>query len=277
MPQVYDLHLGGAVFAPYGADLARRAAVLAPQRVLELAAGTGIVTASLIAALPSTEIVATDLNASMVDYAAAKVPGARWDVADAQDLRYADASFDLVVCQFGVMFLPRRVDAYRGVLRVLRPGGSFLFNAWDTLDTHVVEAAVIETMAKLFPQDPPDFLRRVPHGYADAGLIRDDLEAAGLEVADVVRVELTGHASSAAALAEGYCLGTPLRFELADRGEPADVVAPLTAALTERFGEGPVEVSMSAHVLHAIRPTTRGPATRSTLAHDDKGVGAQGV
>jgi hypothetical protein len=136
---------------------------------------------------------------------------------------------------------------------VLRPGGSFLFNAWDTLDTHVVEAAVVEAMAELFPQDPPDFLRRVPHGYADAERIREDVELAGFRVAALERVGLTGHAPSAAALAEGYCLGTPLRFELAERGDPADVIAPLTAALTARFGDGPVEVEMSAHVVHAVR------------------------
>jgi ubiquinone/menaquinone biosynthesis C-methylase UbiE len=135
MPRVYDLCLGGAVFAPYGADLARRAAFLTPQRVLELAAGTGIVTIALVSALPSAEIVATDLNASMVDYAAAKVQGPRWEVADAQDLRFADGSFDLVVCQFGLMFLSDRVNAYRGVGRVLQPGGSLLVNAWDTLDS----------------------------------------------------------------------------------------------------------------------------------------------
>ena len=126
----------------------------------------------------------------------------------------------------------------------------------DTLDIHVVEAAIIDAMANLFPRDPPDFLRRVPHGYADVDRIRDDVEAAGLEVAEVKRVKLTGHAASAAALAEGYCLGTPLRFRTRGAGEPADVVAPLTAALTERFGEGPVEVAMSALVLHAMRPTT---------------------
>jgi len=255
MPRVYDFRLGGAVFAPYAADLSCRAAALAPQRVLELAAGTGILTSALVAALPSAEIVATDLNPPMVDYAAAKVRGPQWEVADAQELGYADASFDLVVCQFGVMFLPMRVDAYRGVLRVLRPGGSFLFNAWDTLETHVAEAAVIDAMAQLFPQDPPDFLRRVPHGYADPDQIRADVEAAGLIVAELEQVGLTGQAPSAAALAEGYCLGTPLRFELADRGEPADVVAPLAAALIERFGDGPVEVAMSAHVVHARRPT----------------------
>lgn len=254
MPEVYDLRLGSAVFAPYAEDLARRAAALAPRRVLELAAGTGIVTSSLVVAMPSADITATDLNPPMVEYGAAKLPGPSWEVADAQDLRYADASFDLVVCQFGVMFLPSRIDAYAGILRVLAPGGSFLFNAWDTLDTHVVEAAVIDAMAELFPQDPPDFLRRVPHGYADPERIRDDLKLAGFELATLERVELTGHAPSAGALAEGYCLGTPLRFELAERGDPADVVAPLTATLSARFGDGPVEVDMSAHVVHATRP-----------------------
>ena len=106
-----------------------------------------------------------------------------------------------------------------------------------TLDTHVVEAAVIDAMAELFPHDPPDFLRRVPHGYADPDRICDEVRAAGLDVVEVERVALTGQAPSAAALAEGYCLGTPLRFELADRGEPADFVAPLTAFLNDRFGE----------------------------------------
>lgn len=251
MPEVYDRCLAPAVFAPYAADLARRAAVVEPRRVLELAAGTGVLTAELVDALPDAEVLATDLNPPMVDHAAARVPAAAWEVADAQDLRYADASFDLVACQFGVMFLPDRVGAYRGIRRVLAPGGSFLFNAWDTLDTHLVEAAVIDGLADLFPTDPPDFLRRVPHGYADAERICLDVEAAGLYVAVIEQVELTGHAPSPATLAEGYCLGTPLRFELAERGDPADVVGPLTATLVERLGNGPVEVTMSAYVVHA--------------------------
>ena len=103
-----------------------------------------------------------------------------------------DDSFDLVVCQFGVMFLPDRIGAYREVRRVLAPGGSFLFNVWDTLETHEVEAAVIDTLAELLPDDPPDFLRRVPHGYADPARIRADVQAAGLTVAKLERVELTG-------------------------------------------------------------------------------------
>ena len=114
--------------------------------------------------------------------------GPAWQVADAQDLPYDDDCFDLVVCQFGVMFLPDRIGAYREVRRVLAPGGSFLFNVWDTLETHEVENAVIDTLAELFPDDPPDFLRRVPHGYADPARLRADVQAAGLTIAKLERV-----------------------------------------------------------------------------------------
>ncbi len=253
MPETYDRCLGDPVFGPYAAEVARRAADLAPKRVLELAAGTGIGTAALVAALPNAEITATDLNPPMVAYAQERVPGPKWEVVDAQALPYSEVSFELVVCQFGVMFLPDRVAAYRGIRTVLRAGGSFLFTAWDTLDKHVVEAAVIDAMAELFPQDPPDFLRRVPHGYADSRRIRANLREAGFEQIEVESVALTGRAPSAVMLAEGYCLGTPLRFELAERGDPADVVEPLAAVLTDRFGAGEVGVEMSAHVALAAR------------------------
>lgn len=255
MPEVYDRCLGLATFAPYAADLALRAMELPHARVLELAAGTGIVTAGLVEALPEAEIVATDLNQAMVSYAASRTPGPTWEVADAQELRYADGAFDLVVCQFGVMFLPDRVGAYRGVRRVLAPGGSFLFNTWDTLETHQVEGAVIDSLAELIPDDPPDFLRRIPHGYADPDRIRADVQAAGLTVADLERVELVGRAPSAKVLAEGYCLGTPLRFEIQERAELADIVPRLTKALTRRLGDGLVEGSMSAYVVRATRPS----------------------
>ncbi len=251
MPEAYDRCLGDAVFRPYAVDLARRASLLLPRRVLELAAGTGVATAALVEELPRAEITATDLNPPMVKYAEARVHGPTWEVADAQNLPYQDDSFDLVVCQFGVMFLPDKVAAYRGIRRVLSTDGSFLFTAWDTLDTHVIEAAVIDAMAELFAQDPPSFLRRVPHGYADPERIRADILASGFETVEVERVALTGHAPSVATLAEGYCMGTPLRFELAERGDPADMIQPLTEALAARLGNGPVAVEMSAHVAEA--------------------------
>jgi len=256
MPETYDRCLGPAVFAPVASDLATRAGrhAVGSRRVLELAAGTGILTAGLVAALPDAEITATDLNPAMVEYAAALTPGATWRVADAMDLDFADDSFDLVACQCGVMFLPDKVTAFREVRRVLAPGGLFLFNAWDTLETHDVEAALVEALIEVLPDETPDFFSRVPHGYTDPDRMRADVEAAGLRFKGVVRNVLVGASPSAATLAEGYCLGTPLRFELQQRGDLADLVPLVTAAMTRRLGEGRVEARMAEYVVRAHKP-----------------------
>ena len=251
MPEVYDRCLGMAVFAPFGAELALRAAALSPSRVLEIAAGTGIVTAGLVEALPGADITATDLNPPMVHYASARVPGPTWRVADAQALDLADDIFDLVVCQFGVMFFPNRIGAYREVRRVLEPHGSFLFNVWDTLDTSVLPAAVYAALAEVFPDDPPDFGVRIPHGYSDPNRIKADVQAGGLTVEELERVELVGTSASAAQLAEGFCLGTPLRFDLQERGDLAEIVPRVAEITTRMVGEGPVEGSMAAYVVRA--------------------------
>jgi SAM-dependent methyltransferase len=256
MPETYDRYLGPATFAPPAADLAQRALVYAghARRVLELAAGTGILTAGLVEALPEAEIIATDLNPAMVEYAAARVPDATWQVADATDLDFADSSFDLVVCQFGVMFFSDRIGAYRGIRRVLAPGGMFLFNTWDTIETCDLEHAITEALAEVFPEDTPDFLVRIPHGYADPERMRADLQAAGLTFRGLVRNELRGIAPSTAKVVEAYCLGTPLRFELQGRAPLADLVPQVVAAVTKRLGAGPVEGRLSAYVVRAVKP-----------------------
>lgn len=126
IPIFYDRYLGPQIFADYAEDLARRAAALRPARVLETAAGTGIVTRALAGSLATeAEITATDLNQAMLDFAAAQ-PGLErvtWQQADAQRLPFDDRSFDAVLCQFGVMFFPDRLAGYREARRVLRPGG----------------------------------------------------------------------------------------------------------------------------------------------------------
>src|SRR5262249_34503249 len=145
-------------------------------------AGTGLLTVELVRCLPQgTRIVATDLNQPMLDHAATK-PGleaVHLQQADAQALPFADAAFDAVVCQFGVMFFPDRGAAYREVWRVLRPGGHFLFNVWGPLSANPVMAAVVEGFAGRYPQQKSWFLDRTPCGYHDANLIGSDLRAAG--------------------------------------------------------------------------------------------------
>lgn len=253
IPEFYDRCLGPFLFEPYAADLAARAAALCPKRILETAAGTGIVTAALVEALPGTEIVATDLNPDMLRVAAAKAETGRvtFEAADAQSLPFPDARFDLVVCQFGAMFFPDRVAAYREARRVLRPGGSFLLNVWDRLEANPASQAVAEAVATLFPADPPSFLSRVPFGYHDRALIESDLRSAGFSA---IEAETVGKRSrgSARELAPGLCQGSPLRAEIEARApDRLDEATQAALAALVRLHGDPVDAAMSAHVLNA--------------------------
>src|SRR4051812_35880464 len=142
MSTAYDAYLVPATFLPYAEDLAARIERHRPQVVLELAAGTGVLTRAVLTRLPEVRITATDLNLAMVDVGAARVPGAVWQQADAMSLPFEDGFADLVACSFGVMFFPDRPVAYGEVARVLRPGGVFLFSCWSPLATHDVETTV---------------------------------------------------------------------------------------------------------------------------------------
>jgi SAM-dependent methyltransferase len=254
MPEVYDRELGPVLFAPVAAHVAAIAAALNPGRVLELAAGTGVATAALVRSMPTADIVATDLNAAMVSWAAERVAGATWQQADAQALDFADACFDLVVCQFGVMFFPDRKGAFAEAARVLTPGGTLLFTVWDVVETSPMSAALAESVTALLPDDPPDFVTRVPHGYADPDQIVSDVTAGGLVRASVDRLVVRGRAASARGLADGFCLGTPLRFALAERGSLEDLTHAVGAEMTARLGEGPVEGDMAFFTVTARKP-----------------------
>ncbi len=254
MPAVYDRALGPALFAPFATYLAEATAALAPRRVLELAAGTGIATAELVSALPDAEVVATDLNPAMVAYGAAKVPGATWKPADAQHLDDPDGSFDAVVCQFGVMFFPDKPAAFAEVARVLEPGGTLLVIVWDVVEDSPFPDALVAGIAAALPENPPSFVARVPHGYHDPDRIAADLRAGGLEPVSVERVVLQGAAPSAATLADGFCRGTPLRFALLERGDLDELTMAIAAEMTARLGEGPVGGDLAAIVVAARRP-----------------------
>ena len=258
IPALYDRYLGPLIFAPYAEDLAMRVAAAEPRRVLEIAAGTGIATQAMAARLaPETEIVATDLNQPMLDFAAAKPGLARvaWRPADAQSLPFPDASFDVVACQFGAMFFPDRIGAYREALRVLRPGGCFLLSVWDRIEENEFADVATTAVASLFPADPPSFLARTPHGYHDLATIRADLAAAGFVCIQSETIAHRSRAASARDPAIGFCQGTPLRNEIEAR-DPArlnEATEAAAAALAARFGSGAIEGKIQAHVVVATR------------------------
>ena len=259
IPELYDTYIVPLIFEPYADDLARRVAALNPGRVLETAAGTGVVTRALARALPQRcEIVATDLNPPMLERAAAvgTQRPVRWQQADAMQLPFDDASFDVVVCQFGVMFFPDRAHAFGEARRVLRRGGVFIFNAWDRIEDNEFADTVTSALAALYPDDPPRFMARTPHGYFDRSVIAADLANAGFAAAPSIETRAArSRAASAQVAALAYCQGTPLRGEISAQsgsGAEANLVeatSACAAALATRFGAGPVDGKIQAHIV----------------------------
>lgn len=255
IPTIYEQYLVPLIFAPYAQDMAERVRGDAPRQVLETAAGTGAVTRALAAALPEAEIVATDLNQAMLDRAAEITPAkrVRWKQADAQALPFEDAVFDTLVCQFGAMFFPNKVAAYREALRVLKPGGRLRFSVWDNLAANPMSQVVHDAVGALFPDDPPRFFERAPFGYCDADRIRGDLRQAGFGAVEIETVEKVTRAPSPREPAIGLCQGTPLRGEIEARAADrlAEVTDQTAAALAEHFGPSALENRMSALVVAA--------------------------
>ena len=254
IPKLYETYLVPLIFQPYARDLARRTAARPVARALEIAAGTGVVTRSLAEVLPAgAAIVATDLNQAMLDQAAAvgTKRAVEWRQADAMQLPFGDAEFDAVVCQFGVMFFPDKPKAFAEARRVLKPGGAFLFNAWDRIEDNEFAETILHALATVFPQDPPRFMARTPHGYHDRATIGRDLAQAGFAAPRIDTVTERSRAASARIPAVAYCQGTPWRGEIEARDrtrleEATDVAA---EAIARKFGRGPVDGKIQAHVV----------------------------
>lgn len=258
IPALYEEYLVPLIFEPYAEDIAERAVRLRPRRVLELAAGTGVVTRRLAAALPEdVEIVATDLNQAMLDQAAATGTSrpVEWLAADATRLPFADESFDVVVCQFGVMFFPDKPAAHAEVRRVLQPGGTYLFNVWDRIETNEFADVVTTAVGELFPDDPPRFLARTPHGYHQRDRIAGDVVAGGLSQPQVEVMPARSRAPSSEIPAIAYCQGTPLRNEIEERDAARlqEATEQAAAALARACGPGEVDGLIQALVASGVR------------------------
>jgi ubiquinone/menaquinone biosynthesis C-methylase UbiE len=213
-PELYDRYMGPLLFEPYAQHVAERVAAWGPERILETAAGTGIVTRAVQEAVPEAVIVATDINPAVVEFAAQRETSERvaFRQADAQDLPFDDASFDLVLCVFGVMFFPDKVRANVEARRVLRAGGLYVLVTFDRLDLNPIPQAAGEAVASLFADDPR-YMERGPFSYTDAGQVEQDLRSAGFETVELETVELSTPVTARNA-ALGIVLGSPFRAEI---------------------------------------------------------------
>ena len=257
IPEFYDTYLVPLIFQTYAEDLAGRVAALDPVSVLETAAGSGVVTRALAPKLAlDVNYVVTDLNQPMLDHAAGMQEAddrITWQQGDALDLPFDDEMFDVVCCQFGVMFFPDRIAGYREALRVLQPDGHFIFNVWDHIDHNEFAKVVTDAAGEVFPNDPPMFLARTPYGYHDIELIGDELSQAGFGTVDITTLEDISSAPSPRHPAIAFCQGGPLRNEIEARDADAldRVTDRATVAIAERFGPGEVSGKIQGHVIVA--------------------------
>jgi ubiquinone/menaquinone biosynthesis C-methylase UbiE len=257
IPKFYDSLMVPMIFAAYAQHMAQRVAAFSPGAVLETAAGTGVVTRALAPRLGAhARYVVTDLNQPMLDHAATR-QGAdariAWQQADALHLPFTDGAFDVVCCQFGVMFFPDRVAGYAEARRVLRPGGHWVFSVWDRIENNAFADEVTHALATVFPDNPPRFAALVPHGYHEVAQIREELGRAGFTDIRIETREAVSHAASARDAATAYCQGTPLRNEIEarDAGLLQFATDRATEAIASRHGDGPVAGKIQAHVVVA--------------------------
>lgn len=259
IPELYEKYLVPLIFEPYARELARRLAEAKAGRVLETAAGTGVVTRAMASRLPSTaRIVATDLNEPMLSHAKVRMANdtrISWKPANAQALPFENESFDAVVCQFGAMFFPDKIGAYKEARRVLKPNGLFIFNVWDKIAENDFANVVAQALAQMFPDDPPRFMERTPHGYHDPERIRGELASTGFSEVSIDAQNEISRAPTPHDAAVAYCQGTPWRSEIEarDASRLEEATDRAADAIAKRFGTGPVDGRIRAFVITAAR------------------------
>jgi ubiquinone/menaquinone biosynthesis C-methylase UbiE len=258
IPENYDQGLGPMIFVDYAKDMARRAAALDPARVLEIAAGTGIVTRQLRDHLPSaTDLIATDLNPPMLEIARKKFRDSEkveFQPADAMALPFPDESFDLVVCQFGVMFYPDKEKSYREVFRVLKPDGHYLLSVWDSHRYNPFGRIAQAAAERFFPTDPPEFYR-VPFSCHEIDPVKESLVEAGFSNIGVAVVSLEKEIPKAAVFARAMVFGNPLADQVRARGgEPEKLVDTILHDLHREFGADPGHMPLQAIMFSARKP-----------------------
>jgi ubiquinone/menaquinone biosynthesis C-methylase UbiE len=241
----------GFLFEPYAKIVAERCTLLQPDRILETAAGTGIVTRAVHRAIPQAQIVATDINPAMLEFAthALHSEHVSFQHADALNLPFAEGTFDLVLCQFGVMFFPDKIGANQEARRVLRPNGHYLLVTFDRVELNPIPKAAQDAVTGLFASEPLDYMERGPFSYFDPERVKHDLLAAGFTDPKIETIKLSTRVNSLEA-AQGLVFGSPLRLEI-ERRDPSALDRAADAVADALLPWDRKEAPMSAHVVTA--------------------------
>jgi ubiquinone/menaquinone biosynthesis C-methylase UbiE len=255
IPFKYEEYLGPLLFESYAMDLAKRVKETSPSNILEIACGTGRLTNQLLKEIPNAQITATDINSAMLNVAKDIVKDQEniiWEIADAMSLPFNDENFDCITAQFGVMFYPDKIKAHKEAFRVLKKGGTYIFNSWNKMEENRFIHLVTELMEEYFPADPPSFYN-LPFSYFEPQIITTELEQAGFQDIKTSLVKVNGYSKDSNSAAIGLLEGTPIYASIIEKDESVlpEIINNLSGKLANLYGKENLSVPLQAIVTTA--------------------------
>jgi len=245
-----------ALFQQWAPRVASAARVTRGQRVLDVACGTGILAREVLKlAGDSGRVTGIDPSPGMLAVARQLAPSAQWHQGVAEDLPFENASFDVVVSQFGLMFFSDRLQALNEMLRVLKPGGRLAVAVWDALENIPAYASLVELLENTAGRRAADALR-APFVLGH----RDDLAAlfAAARIADpdIVTHAGTAHFPSLRVMVEAELRGwLPIVGIVLDEEQIEGILSDAETALASyAAADGRVAFPLSAHIVAAGKP-----------------------
>ena len=240
--ETYESYFVPAMFLPWSAILIRRAEVQLRERVLDVACGTGVVARQVAALVGSAgRVVAVDMNPAMLAVAraiaASPGPAITWQEGNAMALNLPDGSFDVVLCQHGLPFIPDQAVAVREMRRVLAPGGRALVIVLQSLARHPVFEALMESVARHLSL--PISAVMTPFALCDAGELMNLFTSAGFKKVDVLSESTT------------------VRFPEPERFVPLAVTSSAAAVPAFAQLEAPARAVLLETVRRDVEPTIR--------------------
>jgi ubiquinone/menaquinone biosynthesis C-methylase UbiE len=254
----YDFYLGPLIFEPYGEYLATQIDTTNLSSVLELACGSGRVTTHILKVLPNdVEFWATDISGDMLDIAKGKLGDyhINYAVEDIQNLSFAVDTFDLVICQFGLMFLPDKMKGLKEIYRVLKPGGKLMLFTWDdTLNIPLFKLLINDLMLPYFEgEDTTRFF--VPFSLHDPQQLAGWLQDTGFKEAESKNIKLMSGNVSHEHIESGIFRKHPLGRQMMDKAPSAyeTVAQKLREGITAMYPGENVSSPLSAFLTTGVK------------------------
>ena len=245
-----------ALFAQWCPHVLDAVGLESGHRVLDVACGTGVLAREAVPwVAPGGRVAGIDPDSGMLAVAAELSPQVEWREATAESLPYPDASFDVVVSQFGLMFFSDRLRALREMARVLRPGGKLAVATWDRLENSEAYPIEVDLLERLVGKAAAAALR-APFVLGDVRALGALIREAGLVSVDVQTRIGSARFPTIRAMVEADLRGwLPVMGVFLDDDQIVRVLEESESVLAHYVtSEGDVVFSAPAHIATGTKP-----------------------